>query len=131
VCPNYGFPYEQDFDMPTLLSKSLTWRFLQNRILNSRTVLDPRGTWQSLNWISVSSVKSACRRDLGIEPEFDRTVFFRFVRRAIDDSSFQRRHSRLLCSLCASLDAVGVSRLLAHLPAEAQPALSCRIARPG
>jgi SAM-dependent methyltransferase len=76
VCPNYGFPYEPHFDMPTLLSKSLTWRFLRNRILNSRTVLDPRGTWQSLNWISVAAVRRTCRRDLGIEPEFDRTVLY-------------------------------------------------------
>ncbi len=130
VCPNYGFPYEAHFDMPTLLSKSLTWRFFRNRILNSRTVLDPQGTWQSLNWISVASVRRTCRRDLGIEPEFDRTVSYRFVRRAIDDPSFQRRHSRFLCALCASIDAIGASRLLTHLPAEAQPALSCRIVRP-
>jgi len=131
VCPNYRFPYEPHFDMPTLFSKWLTGRVLRNRILGSRTVIDPAGTWQSLNWISVASVRRTCRRELGVEPEFDRTICYRFVRRAIDDHSFQRRHSRFLCALCASLDAIGVTTLLTLLPAGAQPAMSCRLTRPG
>src|SRR5262245_3996129 len=35
VCPNYSFPYEPHFDMPTLFSKSITGRLLRTRILNS------------------------------------------------------------------------------------------------
>lgn len=130
VCPNYRFPFEPHFDIPTLFSKSLTGRVLRSRILGSHTVIDPAGTWQSLNWISVASVRRICRRDLGLEPEFDRTVCYRFVRRAIDDPGFQRRHSRLLCALCASLDTIGAARLLMLLPAGAQPAMSCRLTRP-
>ncbi len=129
VCPNYRFPYEPHFDMPTLFSKSLTGRVLRSRILGSRTVIDPAGTWQSLNWISVASVRRNCRH-LGLKPEFDRTVCNRYVRRAIGDPSFQRRHSRFLSVLCASLDAIGVTTLLTLLPAGAQPAMSCRLTRP-
>ena len=88
LCPNDSFPYEPHFDMPTLFSKSFTGRVLRSRILGSHSVIDPVGTWQSLNWISVASVRRTCRRDLGLEPEFDRTICYRFVRRAIDDPGF-------------------------------------------
>ena len=129
ICPNYRFPYEPHFDMPTLFSKSLTGRLLRRRILGSRTVVDPAGAWQSLNWISVASVRRTCLR-LGLEPDFDRTICSRYVRRAISDPGFQRRHSRLLSAFSASLDAVGVTALLTLLPAGAQPAMSCRLTRP-
>ena len=49
VCTNYRFPYEPHFDMPTLFAKSLTGGVLRPRILGSHTVIDPAGTWQSLN----------------------------------------------------------------------------------
>ena len=129
VCPNYRFPYEPHFGMPTLFSKALTGRVLRTRILESRTVIDPDGTWQSLNWISVASVRRTCRH-LGVEPEFDRAISSRYVRRVIGDPSFQRRHSGAIAVLGASLDAIGVTRLLTLLPAGTQPAMSCRITRP-
>jgi 2-polyprenyl-3-methyl-5-hydroxy-6-metoxy-1,4-benzoquinol methylase len=129
VCPNYRFPYEPHFDMPTLFSKWLTGRVFRSRILGSRTVIDPAGTWESLNWISVASVRRMCRH-LGVEPEFDRTVAYRYLRRAIGDPSFQRRHSGILSMLGTSLDAIGVTRLLMLLPAGAQPAMSCRVTTP-
>jgi SAM-dependent methyltransferase len=131
VCPNYSFPYEPHFDIPTVFSKPMTKRLFRRRILNSRTVIDPEGTWQSLNWISVGAVRRACRRELGVEPEFDRHVCYSFVRRAIDDPSFQRRHSPVLRSVCAALDSVGATKALKWLPVDIQPALSCRVRRSG
>ena len=83
VCPNYAFPYEPHFGIPTLFSKALTERVFRRRILASPIVADPRGTWTSLNWISVASVRRIARESLGVEPEFDRMVLDRYVRRAI------------------------------------------------
>ena len=37
VCPNYLFPYEPHFDMPTLFSKALTERVFGHRIRTSKT----------------------------------------------------------------------------------------------
>ena len=130
VCPNYRFPYEPHFDIPTLFSKTLTARVFRSRILGSRTVLDPAGTWASLNWISVALVRRICRRELGVSPEFDRLVCYLFVRRAINDPSFQRRHAPLIRYAFTSLDAVGVTAAFKLLPVGAQPAMSCRLARP-
>ena len=128
VCPNSAFPYEPHFGIPTLFSKALTERVFRRRILASPIVADPCGTWTSLNWISVASVRRIARESFGVEPEFDRTVLDRYVRRAIADSSFQRRHSPLIRRVFTLLDAAGTFKLV---PAWGQPVMSCRLERPG
>jgi len=127
VCPNYAFPYEPHFGIPTLGSKALTARVFRRRILASPIVADPHGTWASLNWISVPSVRRIVRRMLGVEPAFDRDVLRRYARRAVSDAGFQRRHSPLARRTFTLLDRAGVFDLV---PAAAQPVMSCRIDRP-
>jgi SAM-dependent methyltransferase len=127
VCPNYAFPYEPHFGIPTLVSKALTGRVFRRRILASPLVADPHGTWTSLNWISVASVRRIARDVLGVEPEFDRTVLDRYVRRAIADCSFQRRHSPAVRRAFTLLDTVGILKLV---PPGIQPVISCRVERP-
>lgn len=130
VCPNYSFPFEPHFGIPTFGGKSLTWRIFQRRILASRVVVDPAGTWASLNWITVARVRQICQREFGVQPRFDREISFRFVRRALTDPSFQRRHGVIMRRLAAALDATGLIALAKVVPAIAQPAMSCRLARP-
>lgn len=130
VCPNSSFPFEPHFGILTAGSKALTWRIFRRRILASRVVVDPEGTWASLNWITVARVRHICRREFGVQPRFDRDVSFRFVRRALTDPSFQRRHGVLMRRLAAVLDATGLIALAKIVPASAQPAMSCRLARP-
>jgi len=130
VCPNYSFPFEPHFGIPTFGGKSLTWRIFQRRILASRVVVDPAGTWASLNWITVARVRQLYQREFGVQPRFDREISFRFVRRALTDPSFQRRHGVIMRRLAAALDATGLIALAKVVPAIAQPAMSCRLARP-
>ncbi len=130
VCPNYRFPYEPHFGLPTLGGKALTWRVFQRRILGSSVVVDPAGTWASLNWISVTQVRRLCRRELGVSPEFDRGVTYRFVQRALDDPSFQRRHGVVMRRLAQAVDTLRLTRLALLVPPGAQPAMSCRLTRP-
>lgn len=129
VCPNYRFPFEPHFGIPTLGSKALTWRAFKRRILASRVVVDPIGTWTSLNWISVAQVRDLCR-EFGVSPEFDRAVTHRFVRRALGDPTFQRRHGTAMRVTARLVDAAGLSRLALLVPPGLQPAMSCRITRP-
>lgn len=130
VCPNYTFPFEPHFGIPTCGSKTLTWRVFRTRILASRVVVDPSGTWASLNWITVACVRHACQRNFGVAPRFDRDVFHRVVRRAFDDPSFQRRHGVALRALATALGATGLIALARLVPVALQPAMSCRIGRP-
>lgn len=131
VCPNYSFPFEPHFGLPTIGSKALTWRLFRQRILASRVVVDPAGTWTSLNWITVSRVRRICLREFGAVPRFDRDVSYRFVRRAISDPSFQRRHGVAMRALATVLGVTGLIGVTRLVPAAAQPAMSCRLARPG
>jgi hypothetical protein len=127
VCPNYTFPYEPHFAIPTLLSKRLTERMFHRRILASPTVVDPGGTWTSLNWISVASVRQIAREAFAVEPEFDQAMMHRYVHRAMDDASFQRRHSPFVRRLLTLLDTVSAFKLI---PVSIQPVMSCRLERP-
>lgn len=130
VCPNYRFPYEPHFGIPTLGTKALTWRVFRRRILGSSAVVNPAGTWASLNWISVAQVRRLCRRELGVTPDFDREVTYRFVQRALDNPSFQRRRGAAVRRLAQAVDAVRLTRLARLVPPGAQPAMSCRLTRP-
>lgn len=129
VCPNYRFPFEPHFGIPTLGTKALTWRAFSRRILASPVVVDPAGTWASLNWISVPEVRRICRA-FQVQPEFDRAITYRFVRRALGDPTFQRRHGAALHLTARAADTLGVARLALLVPPGLQPAMSCRITRP-
>lgn len=129
LCPNYLFPYEPHFNMPTFFSKAFTEYLFSKFIRSSQSVVDPEGTWKSLNWISVSHVRRICRNELGVEPVFDRTVFYRYIQRAMYDHDFQNRRSTLILSILRSLDRLGVTRLLIRIPAVCQPAMNCVIVR--
>ena len=129
LCPNYLFPYEPHFNMPTLFSKSLTERVFGRWIFTSSKVLDPVGTWASLNWISVASVRRICVNECGVVPDFDGQIFYRFVMRALNDQVFQRRRGFLINAILALLENLGATKLLKWLPAIMQPAMYCLIIR--
>ena len=151
VCPNYRFPFEPHFGIPTAGGKALTWRIFRRRILASRVVVDPAGTWASLNWITVALVRQICQQEFGVQPRFDRAVSFRFVQIRKRERSggifsimwlvrWATRAGRIstlwiaprvvMRRLAAALDATGLIALAKLVPAIAQPAMSCRLARP-
>jgi SAM-dependent methyltransferase len=129
LCPNYLFPYEPHFNIPTLFSKALTERLLGKYIRSSQSVADPEGTWTSLNWISVSKVRCICCKELGLEPVFDRSVLYRFIQRALHDNDFKRRRGPMITSVLQALDRLGMTRLLLKIPVVCQPAMDCVIVR--
>lgn len=128
VCPNYTFPYEPHFNLPTLGTKKLTKRILGRWLFRSPHLVDPEGTWASLNWITVSKVKSACQR-IGVDPEFDKNILFVFVQRTLNDVGFMKRRGTLLQWLLRTMDKLGVTKLFALLPVSVQPAMACVICR--
>ena len=77
TCPNYLFPYEPHFNIPTFFSKQLTERLLGRKIFDSQRVPDPSGTWKSLNWINVVKVGRCVRRLSGLRVTFNRSMLVR------------------------------------------------------
>lgn len=129
MCPNYAFPYEPHFNMPTLLSRSLTERVLGGRMARSTVVVDPAGTWASLNWITVGAVRRACRQRLGIEAQFDPAVLQTFLRRAVEDAQFQSRRGPVIRWAVGALYRSGLIHLTRLLPTAILPVMDCRIRR--
>jgi SAM-dependent methyltransferase len=128
VCPNYAFPYEPHFNIPTLFSRFLTERFLWRWIAGSKRVLDPVGVWSSLNWISVRQVRQLCRVS-SMAPSFSADIFESYLDRAQFDREFQVRHGVLLVELVNLLRRSRLLRLAHLIPTALLPVMDCRIVR--
>jgi hypothetical protein len=101
------------------------WRW----IIRSKNVLDPMGTWRSLNWITVRSVRHICRQRLATEAVFDRLIFQTFLSRALSDEAFKARRGPLLRGMIAGLQRSGLLGLTLLIPVALLPVMDCRVTR--
>lgn len=131
TCPNYLFPYEPHFNMPTLLSKRLTERCMGKRIFGNGTLDDPAGTWQSLNWITVGDIARVVRQHPELRVTFGRDLLTSALERVVHDPQFAARRAGLVRSGVTALVRTGLHRLPAALPASILPIIDCRIEKTG
>lgn len=127
TCPNYLFPYEPHFNIPTLFSKSLTAEVFRRRIFESRTMPDPSGAWLSLNWIDVLQVRRIAADLKGVRVSFNRSLLVSTLERVITDPHFASRRSPVMRFAMSLLVRLRMHKLLRFLPAAAQPIMDCRI----
>lgn len=57
VLPNYSFPYEQHFEIPILINKTITGSVFRKRIRNHPVSPDAEGLWSELSWPSQKRLK--------------------------------------------------------------------------
>ncbi len=132
TCPNYAFPYEPHFNLPTLFSKAMTERALNRQIFGSARVEQPAAIWASLNWITVGDVKRICSTISGISVHFGKTMTPDSVERVTTDRAFARRRAPWMVRLAKFIIASRLHRLATLLPAGALPLIDCTIIyRPG
>jgi 2-polyprenyl-3-methyl-5-hydroxy-6-metoxy-1,4-benzoquinol methylase len=127
TCPNYLFPYEPHFNIPTLFSKKLTEWVLHNKIFGSKKILDPSGTWQSLNWINVVQVRNIVNQLKGIKITFNRNLLVSTFERIGTDQNFAGRRSPIVRKLILILVQLRLHFLLRFMPALFQPIMDCRL----
>jgi len=127
TCPNYLFPYEPHFNIPTLFSKQLTERILRRKIFCSRSVSDPAGTWKSLNWINVIQIKRVVRRLSGLKVTFNRSMLASTLERIAFDAEFAGRRSPAIRGLILMLVRLRIHLLFSLIPSAIQPIMDCRI----
>lgn len=127
TCPNYLFPYEPHFNIPTFFSKQLTERVLGRKIFSSRTVPDPAGTWKSLNWINVVQIKRVVRRLPRLKVTFNRSMLASTLERIASDSEFAGRRSPAIRILTLILVRLRIHFLFRLIPAGLQPIMDCRV----
>lgn len=127
TCPNYLFPYEPHFNIPTFFSKQLTECLLKKKIFDNPIMPDPAGTWKSLNWIDVIQVAKYVRLLQGLKLTFNRSMLATTLQRIASDQDFADRRSPVIRSLLLMLVRLRMHYLFALIPAVFQPIMDCRI----
>jgi SAM-dependent methyltransferase len=127
TCPNYFFPYEPHFNIPTVFSKKLTERLLGRRIFESQRVPDPVGTWQSLNWINVTQIETSVQDLEMLRVTFNRTMLVTMLGRIASDPVFAARRSPVMRRFLAGMIRLKLHYILGLVPALLQPVIDCNI----
>ena len=129
TCPNYLFPYEPHFNIPTLISKPLTAKVFGKKIAGSKAVLDPIGVWNSLNWISVPMVRNIARSCKLNRVVFDKQMLPTMLTRALHDPEFASRRSPAMVMLLSIVVWLRLHKLSNLIPAAMHPVMDCTLAK--
>lgn len=127
TCPNYLFPYEPHFNMPTLFSKRLTEKVLGRKIFGSKKMPDPSGTWESLNWINVIQLRSIVKRLPRLRVTFNPRLLVSTLERVASDQGFAKRRSPAVRQMLLLLVRLRLHQLLRFMPVMLQPIMDCRL----
>lgn len=127
TCPNYLFPYEPHFNIPTFIFKWPTKALMWSKIKSSKCVSDPVGTWDSLNWINAIQIKLIIRQIFDLKVTFNRNFLVSTLERVALDPEFSSRRSPLIRRLSLMLVRLHIHHLFFLVPAAIQPIIDCRI----
>ncbi|TAK64224.1 class I SAM-dependent methyltransferase [Methylobacter sp.] len=129
TCPNYLFPYEPHFNIPTFFSKKITEKIFKNKIFRNSKLPDPSGTWKSLNWITVCQVSKIAGRTSELKVVFNRMFLVSTLERIGSDQEFALRRSRWVRTFILSLIKLRIHRLAGFVPVALQPVIDCTLTR--
>lgn len=125
ICPNYLFPYEPHFNMPTLFSKRVTEMFFKNRIYSCQHIDDPAGTWATLNWISVPKIVRISKSMDLCKVFFRRDLLSIMILRVVEDPIFSARRPAWLKFILKWFTLLGLHKLTHAIPVTIQPVIDC------
>ena len=128
-CPNYTFPYEPHFNIPTIGSKALTQRLFAQKIFNSTLMHNPAGVWQSLNWITVRKLRRIIVKQPQLNMRCNPHILSQMLERATQDSTFAARRSGWMVMLIRALVAIRVHKLASLMPVLLQPVMDVRLTK--
>lgn len=128
-CPNYIFPYEPHFNIPTLFSKKLTEKFLGKKIFDNRRLSDPRGIWRSLNWITTFDVSRYAQGQGWQRMDLRRDTLVEMFERVVTDTAFSQRRSDRLVAIIHWLVDRKIHRLVKWFPVFFHPVMDCRLTK--
>lgn len=127
TCPNYSFPYEPHFNIPTFFNKKLTEYILRKNIHNNQKMPDPIGTWHSLNWISVTELRKIAKRHKKLSIQFNWKILEEALIRIQTDDEFASRRSVFIRLFVKLIVFTKLHKLSQYLPTLAQPIIDCKI----
>lgn len=129
TCPNYIFPYEPHFNLPTFFSKKITEKIFKNKILRESKLPDPIGTWRSLNWITALQVGKIARQLPEFEIEFNRQFLVSTLERIGSDKEFALRRSGWMRMFILGLLKLRMHHMAGLVPVALQPVIDCALTR--
>lgn len=127
TCPNYLFPYEPHFNIPTFFSKKITEKIFKNMILGRSELPDPFGTWRSLNWITVWQVRKIVSQTPELKVLFNRFFLVSTLERIGSDKEFALRRSGWMRMFILGLVKLHMHRLAGFIPVALQPVIDCTL----
>ncbi len=127
--PNYTFPYEPHFNIPVIFTKKITERLYWGRIISAGHLPDPIGTWRSLNWITVSTVRRIAQTLPGCSVKFNRSVLFTTLERITYDEQFASRRSPWLSIVIKTFVKLKIHYAVKSIPASLQPVIDCSMTK--
>ena len=129
LCPNYLFPYEPHFNIPTMFTKQMTWRLMRRRIEGNTLTDDPMGVWRSLNWITVPKVARFAAADETLTLRFNRAMLVWMLERALQDQEFAGRRASWMVATIRWAVAMRLHHLAGYIPATLQPIMDVRLTK--
>lgn len=129
TCPNYSFPYEFHFNIPIFVNKSLTEILLSNKIYRHKSMSDPKGVWESLNWITVGKLKSIGKKLDYIDINFGKNMLSKAFQRLDTDTEFLSRRPYLIVVFAKLITFIKLYKLMRHVPVGLQPLMDCNITK--
>jgi 2-polyprenyl-3-methyl-5-hydroxy-6-metoxy-1,4-benzoquinol methylase len=125
VCPNYAFPYEPHFGIPTLFSKSLTFKIFKKRIVSSY-LQDSLKFYFDLSWPTVRKLKKILKKH-GYTFYFSKDAALMYVERLDSDEFFVNRKP-LFAKIFLVLKPF-IRLAIKITPVQLLPIIDCRIIR--
>lgn len=126
ICPNYAFPYEPHFEIPTLLNKTLTFSVFQGKIRAS-AIEDPVATYEELSWPSVRKISTLLTR-LSLRHDFSQVATELYLERVTQDASFVARKGPTVRTLFR-LGSAAAPVILRVTPTSLLPVVDCTVYR--
>ncbi len=127
TCPNYLFPYEPHFNIPTLFSKKLTGLVFKKKIFESKNMPDPYGTWASLNWINPLKILIIALQSSSIDVKWNRDFTEKIIERIANDNHFASRHPSLIKAIIIKTIELNFHKLFKYIPLIFHPIIDCNI----
>ena len=126
VLPNYSFPYEQHFEIPILINKSLTKKVFRKKIRKHALSPDPEGLWSELSWPTQKGLR-AFLLSSGITHEFRKTVLGGYFDR-LDEPQFVARKGFVYKVLRPMIQIL--KPLILAVPHRIQPVIEFTMSKP-
>ena len=129
LCPNYLFPYEPHFNMPTFGSKGLTETTATSRIQGNTKTSDPRASG-SRSTGSRSRRSGEWQGEESLDVRLRQGTLASMIERAVDDVEFAKRRAPWMVTAVKALKSAGLLRFASLIPTTFQPLMDVRLTRP-